>query len=180
MNKNIFILYHASKNHTLTYDCILRMEAAALYATKNQNAHIFFVGGGGKNPSGAQQMRIYWNQHFSSINTATKVCDNSNTSISNIEEIQKNVTMYPGHHIIMTNAYHVPRIQKMMKKYHIPHSIVIAVEDILLNNKKREIVRYKKSYRYKMKQCKEFILSQLFFCESFFRFIRRILYRIWK
>ncbi|MGK2849239.1 MAG: ElyC/SanA/YdcF family protein [Minisyncoccota bacterium] len=157
---NIFVLYHfGGSKVALSYDALLRTEAAVLFVSRYQPSSLYFVGGTFADdiPSGATLMKRYADRMApSSILTD---CLPSQSTRSNIQQIMRFYDEDGG--VIITSLYHIPRVVWLLGKYASQYR-VCAAEDIIIqygNKEQQYIVRqYIFSVRYRIKSLIEKIL----------------------
>jgi len=164
----IFILFHFRKKGELSFDTFLRMDAAAHLLRQYDTRvirYIAFVGGGGLQPSGAQQMITYWSEYYPDLLTNIKVVvlGTSHSTDGNIKEIE-NFVQKEGldEATLITNRYHTTRTRKILQKYDITAD-VLSAEDILLKvpDREMEIKQYLSSPVYYGSTLKEKVLLRL-------------------
>lgn len=164
----IFILFHFQKKGEISHDAFLRMDATAHllrhYDTQAVQ-YVAFVGGGGLQPSGAQQMLTYWSEHYSDLLTNSKVVvlGTSNSTDGNVKEIENFVQKRGlNESTLVTSRYHVIRTRKIVQRYGVAANILSA-EDVLLQvpGREEEIKRYVASPVYYWSALKEKVLLLL-------------------
>lgn len=161
MKKLICVFHNVNISNEITYDCSLRLTAAAELAKENPDAVFCFVGGGGLQPtSGAETMQKFWVNNCQQNNTAIIPLDQSNNTAGNVEEIIN--FAQSGNYdeiILISNQYHLKRISFFTRKN--PNAINLqAAEKILMSAdiNSEEIKNYLNSWNYKIKELKEFFL----------------------
>ncbi|MDD5463971.1 MAG: ElyC/SanA/YdcF family protein [Candidatus Moranbacteria bacterium] len=149
--KIIFVFHNGQKSGELTYDCKLRIKAARQIALENPTAKICFVGGG--EIKGASEMKKFWQENYSELSNELLILEKANNTADGIKEIIEYISNYKykeeNEIILISNLYHIKRIEFFAKSYGLEASF-IAAEDILIiaDDFNDEIKKYRNSFVY--------------------------------
>ncbi|PJA88568.1 MAG: hypothetical protein CO139_02565, partial [Candidatus Moranbacteria bacterium CG_4_9_14_3_um_filter_36_9] len=169
--KIICILFHVGKNkNEITKDSKLRLFAGFELAKENRRSVILFIGGGGLKVSGAELMEKFWIKNFPEIRSDHLVLNSSNNTFDNLNEIRsflKKQNILFSEIGVVTNSYHVKRLQKIINKLDLKATILIA-ENILISKNKQcdDVKKYLNSVTYRRKIFLELFLRAYLFLDS--------------
>lgn len=162
----IYVLAHGEPDQPLSTDSKIRILAAIELAKNNNNAEIYFVGGGllpGEGTSTSQQMQEYFKRINQSskekVVNKTNILDKSNNTAGNIEEILNSIEESPHDDkemevAVISNDYHINRIKALLNNYGV-NAETLPAEDAVGNRSshhKNFVEKYEGSLGYKEKE----------------------------
>lgn len=178
--KIIGILFQVGRNkNDVSRDLKLRLLAGVELAKENEEALVFFIGGGGLEISGAEMMKNFWIKKFPKIKNDCFLLNCSNNTFDNLNEVQRFIkerNILPSEIGIISNSYHIKRLQEISGKLNFG-VVILSAESILISKdiQNEEVKKYLTSITYKRKLFLEWILRLYLSIDS-----RQRIIRIWR
>ncbi len=149
-------------------DAMIRVEALAMISRESPIDIAVFTGGktaGDDLPSEAESMLFHYLGFPHGPVTPRCICErsarNTRENAIGVKCALKDVQYLTVH--VITNRYHMNRVQKIFKSAGL-NVVVLSAEDVIANidpSRKEEMLRYKRSLPVRMEQCKEWIIEHL-------------------